>query len=213
MKTRMYGSRAMVFQVGLLVLAVWIALGAAQPVGAQTDSAAQASDPASVVDTFHAAGDDMEAALSLLTNDVVIELIPPPPNTTGVWKGKEGARAFFEWRNAQNIRRVRVGTANVSGNTIEGNVSVTSNTFKRLGLGAVAHIFRAEVQDGKLKYYFGQLAPFEQERVSAALLGAGQAQAQPAGMPRTGESGMLPLITALGVLMLAVGAGLRRRTA
>src|SRR6478672_8306037 len=87
-----------------LALAVGLVAMLAQAVGAQPAAAApasaQAADPVSVVDAFHAAGDDMDAALALLTDDVVIELSPPPPTTTGKWSGKEEARKFFEWRNA-----------------------------------------------------------------------------------------------------------------
>jgi hypothetical protein len=200
-----------------LALAIGLVMAAAATVGAPPSAAApaaaQASDPVAVVDAFHAAGDDIEAALALLTDDVLIELSPPPPNSTGKWSGKAEVRAFFEWRNANNIRRLRAGDAQVvsgaAGTTVSGNVGVDSNLFTRLGLGTVGHTFRAEVQDGKLKYYLGQLAPEEQKRVSEAL----RLAAQPAGMPRTGEPVALPLIFALGVLLLLVGSRLRRRIA
>jgi hypothetical protein len=168
-----------------------------------------------VVDAFHAAGDDIEAALALLTDDVVIELAPPPPNTTGKWSGKQEARAFFEWRNANNVRRVRSGDAGVVSEAgvykVDGLVAVDSNTFKRWGLAAVGHTFQAEVVDGKLKYYRGQITPEEAQRVAAARLAAEQAQAAPAGMPRTGGPLILPLIFAIGIVMLLSGAALRRR--
>jgi hypothetical protein len=160
----------------------------------------------------------MEAALALLTDDVVIELLPPPPNTPGVWKGKEGARAFFEWRNANNQKRMRAGDAQVTADTgrytVTGNVGVASDFFTKLGLGTVGHTFKAEVEDGKLKYYSGKLAPEEAPRVAEALRLANQpAASQPAGMPRTGEPVALPLLFALGMLLLAAGSRLRRRTA
>ena len=198
-------------QVWSLALAIGMALGLAQITGAHAGPLAQASDPTSVVDAFHAAGDDMEAALALLTEDVVIELRPAPPNTPGVWKGKEGARAFFEWRNANNIRRVRAGDANVAGDRVTGNVGVSSNTFTRLGLGTVGHTFEAQVQDGKLKSYLGQITPEEQTRVAAAILAAGQPQAPPAGMPSTGGPLILPFVFAIGMVFLTTGAALRRR--
>jgi hypothetical protein len=201
-------------KMGKLVLAVGLLLGIAWA----SPTYAQGSDPVSVVDAFHAAGDDMEAALALLTDDVVIELKPAPPNTTGIWTGKKEAQAFFEWRNANNIRRMREGSANVDGIRISGYMKVTSNTFDRLKLGAVAHIFQAEVVDGKLKYYRGQLAAEEQARVSAAFLAAQQASAeQPVGMPRTG-SPILPatiLLAGVGMMLtlFVVGVALRRRGA
>jgi len=198
-----------------LALAIGMALGLAQAAGAQTQTGP--SDPVAVVDAFHAVGDDMEAALALLTDDVVIELVPPPPNTTGIWKGKTEARAFFEWRNANNIRRERTGDAQVlssaAGYELTGNVGVTSDTFKRWGVGVVGHTFRAEVQDGKLKYYRGQIVAEEAQRVAAARLAFEQAQAQPAGMPRTGAPLLLPLILALGMALVTAGAALRRRKA
>lgn len=198
-------------------LCLGLVAGFAQPAGAQTatdaTTPAQANDVVAVVDAFHAAGDDIEAALALLTDDVVIELMPPPPNTPGIWRGKAEARAFFEWRNTNNIRRMRAGDAQVAGDaamqTVTGNVGVASDLFTRLGLGTVGHVFRAEVQDGKLKYYRGQITPEEGKRVAEAL----RLSAAPAGMPKTGEPVMLPLIFALGVLALAAGSRFRRRIA
>src|SRR6476661_3179505 len=133
-----------------LALAVGLVAMLAQAVGAQPAAAAttsaQASDPVSVVDAFHAAGDDMDSALALLTDDVVIELSPPPPGTTGKWVGKEEARKFFEWKQTQNQRRVRAGEAQVSsgpeGTIVTGNVGVDSDAFRKWGVGTVGHTFR-----------------------------------------------------------------------
>lgn len=163
----------------VLALVIGLVMGLAQAVVSRPTAAsvlAQASDPVAVVDAFHAAGDDIEAALALLTNDVVIELRPPPPNTTGKWTGKEEARKFFEWKNANNQDRMRAGDAQVEGNIIRGNVGVTSDIFTRLGLGTVGHTFQAEVVGGKLKAYLGQLDPKEQDRVTAAFRVAQQGQ-------------------------------------
>jgi hypothetical protein len=208
--------RPVAIQAWSLALVVMMAVGLAQAGGAQAAAAAstsaQASDAVSVVDAFHAAGDDIEAALALLTDDVVIDLCcPAPPNTPGVWKGKAEARAFFEWRNGIKMRRVRAGDAHVEGNNVSGNVGVASDTFTRLGLGTVGHTFQAQVVDGKLKYYRGQLAPEEQSRVAAAFRTAGLSGAQPTGMPRTGGPLLLPLVLAIGTLMLAAGTALRKR--
>jgi hypothetical protein len=215
MKTIKAMARSRNIRAWILALVMALALGLAQAAGVQPAAAApsaQATDPVSVVDAFHAAGDDIDAALALLTDDVVIELTPPPPGTPGKWSGKQGARAFFEWRNAGHQRRVREGAAQVTGNTVTGEVGVTSDTFKRLSLGTVRHTFQAEVVDGKLKYYHGALALSEQPRVTAAIAAAQQAQGQqPTGMPRTGGPLIVPFIFAIGMLILTVGAALRRR--
>src|SRR5436190_8961024 len=211
-------ARGLALAAGLVVVLA-LALAAGVQPAAAAPSSAQAVDPVSVVDAFHAAGDDIDAALALLTDDVVIELIPPPPNTTGKWTGKNEARAFFEWRNTQNIRRIRAGDAQVStdaaGTIVTGDVGVTSDTFRKWRVGTVGHTFRAVVQDGKLKSYLGQIRPDEAKRVTAARLAFEQSQAQPAqpiGMPKTGEPLIiLPSIFAVGVMMLMAGAVLRTR--
>ena len=199
-----------------LALAIGLGLGLAQVAGAQTQTGP--SDPVAVVDAFHAAGDDMEAALAILADDVVIDLTPPPPGTPGIWKGKTEARAFFEWRNANNIRRMREGDAHVVSSVagqyeVNGNVGVTSDLFRRWGVGVVGHTFRAEVQDGKLKSYAGRIQVEEAKRVAAARLAFEQSQGQPAGMPRTGGPLILPFILSIGIVMLAAGTALRRRKA
>lgn len=196
-----------------LALAVLVALGMAKTASAQTGGTLQQRDQISVVDAFHAAGDDIEAALALLTDDVEIRLEPPPPNTTGVWKGKVEARAFFEWRNAQNIRRIRVGVASVDQNSVLGRVNVFSNGFTALGLGSVGHTFEATLEGGKLKFYYGKLAPEELLRVNRARIAAGQLPIPTVGMPRTGDPVLAPLIMAVGILMLGLGYTLRRRRA
>jgi ketosteroid isomerase-like protein len=168
-----------------LALALWLvpalALAAGAKPAAAAPASAQATDPVAVVDAFHAAGDDMDAALALLTDDVVIELVPPPPNTTGKWTGKEEVKAFFEWKKSLNQNRERRGEAQVttdgSGSVVSGNIGVTSDAFKMWGLGPVAHTFRAIVENGKLKYYHGELAPEEVKRVNDARLAFQQAQA------------------------------------
>jgi hypothetical protein len=168
-----------------LALAIGLVMVLAQAAGLQPAAAAPASaqpaDPVAVVDAFHAAGDDIEAALALLTDDVVIELKPPPPNTPGIWKGKEEVRKFFEWRNANKQRRVRAGDAVVvsdaAGYKVSGNVGVDSEAFRKWGVGTVGHTFQAEVVNGKLKSYLGQIQPEEGKRVAAARLAYEQAQA------------------------------------
>lgn len=202
--------------------AIGLMMGIAQAAGVQPATAAPASaqaiDPVAVVDAFDAAGDDIEAALALLTDDVVIELLPPPPNTPGIWKGKEGAREFFKWKNSGGQRRMRAGDAVVvsdgAGFRVTGNVGVASDPFTRLGVGTVGHTFEAVVVDGKLKSYRGQITPEEAKRVAEARLAAERAQAAqpPAGMPRTGAPLILPLLTVIGMAILTAGVALRRRT-
>ena len=66
-------ARCLALAAGLVVVLA-LALAAGVQPAAAAPSSAQAVDPVSVVDAFHAAGDDIDAALALLTDDVVIEL-------------------------------------------------------------------------------------------------------------------------------------------
>ena len=59
---------------------------------------AQGTDPESVIRAIIDAQNakNIDAALALIADDTVITLIPPPPDSTGVFTGKEEIRGWWE---------------------------------------------------------------------------------------------------------------------
>ncbi len=170
---------------------------------------AQASDPVSVMEAFNNASTDPEVALQYLADDVTIRILPPPPGQSGVWKGMEEVRRYFEFVKAQNGRRELVGTWRVEGNRVSGTVMVTTRDFIAWGVEPVEHTIEAVVEDGKITAWTSIMSPAERERV-----GAVRAAHQPGAMPGTGAGGSAGIsggfaMLALGGLALALGLVLR----
>src|SRR5690242_16269224 len=115
----------------------WLALGLAlgQVPGAAAKPAPQAADPAAVADAYIAVTAlDPEARLNMVTDDVTLRIVPPPPGTTGVWSGKAQARDNFEFSKSQNVHEELVGSWQVTGDTAIGTVLVTVNDFRKWGV-------------------------------------------------------------------------------
>ncbi len=196
----------------LLALGLALVLGLVPVAAAQP--AQQAGAPAAVVDAYLAALGQPDAQINLVTDDVTLRIIPPPPGTPGVWSGKEQAAAFFAFSKGQNPHVERVGRWQVSGDHVSGTVLVLNNDFRKWQVGAVQHQYEFVVQDGKIQSWTGTMAPSERSRVRAAAQAYAAAHPAPAppGMPATGAPlGLLPLSIGLGLLLLTLGLGLRRR--
>ncbi len=168
---------------------------------------AQASDPASVADAFNKAALDPQAEIGMVTDDVMITVVPPPPGTQGVWSGKAQAQAFFEFVKGQNVHRELVSSWQVTGDKVTGTVMVTNNDFANWGVGAVQHQLAFVVQDGKIKSFTSIMAPSERARVMAAAQAyqAAHPVQAPAGMPKTGagdQAGRFQLWMLLTALFL-----------
>src|SRR4051794_15882310 len=174
--------------VGCLAVGLVLALGLVP--GAAAKPAPQASDPVAVVDAWLAASDPA-ALLNMVTDDVTLRIVPPPPGTPGVWSGKDQTRELFEFGRGQNGHVELVGSWQVTGNIVSGTVSgtvlVTVNDFRKSGVGAVQHQYDFVVQDGKIKSWTGTMAEFERPRVQAAAQAYAAAHPAPApvGMPTT----------------------------
>jgi ketosteroid isomerase-like protein len=138
---------------------------ALSPVGVS----AQTTDPVAVVDAFRAAlGNDVEAALALVADDAVVSIVPPPPNTSGMWAGKEQIRQYLDRSVTFNAVHERKGDARVEGDKVTMTVMVLNNDFRQWGIGAVEHTYDAVVQGGKIKSITITMAEAERDRVRAA---------------------------------------------
>jgi hypothetical protein len=171
-------------------------------------------DPASIMHDFSVThAQNAEAALDLLADDVTIRIIPPPPGQSGVWTGKEEARGFFGFVQAQDARRELQGEWQVDGNDVRGSVMVTARQLTEWGVAPVEHILEAVIEDGKIVSWTSTMTPEEQERVAAARDAAGVPQVPPQTGGPLDRFGVQATLLALGILALAVGFGLRTRFA
>jgi hypothetical protein len=197
-----------------LALGLALALGLVPVAAAQP--AQQAGDPAAVVDAYVAAFGHPEVQITMVTDDVTLQIVPPPPGTPGVWSGKAQAAGLFAFSKIQNSHAELVGNWQVTGDKVSGTVMVTTNDFRKYNVGAVQHQYDFVVQNGKIKSFTSTMALFERPRVQAAAqaYAAAHPVAAPPGMPTTGEpQALLPLLLATGMLLLTLGAALRRRKA
>lgn len=178
---------------------------------------AQAGDPASIVTAFNAAVLDPAAQMGMITDDVVIKIVPPPAGTTGVWTGKAEAQNFFAFVKGKNVHRELTGSWQVTGDTVTGTVIVTNNDFTAWNVGAVQHQLDFVVQGGKIKSFTTTMAPSERPRVMAAAQAyqAAHSGQAPTGMPQTGagnSTGMLlPAMLVIALVFLSAGTVVRRR--
>ena len=201
-----------------LTLTIAIAFGSGQA------AVAQSTDPASVMIAYARAfpGD---AALELFRDDAVVRIIPPLPNTSGVWTGKDEIRQLLQFAKSQNASMEIIGSPQVEGNKVTARTMNHSDLFRRLGVSPVEHAYEVVVEDGKIKSLMAAITPAEQARIAAARQAQSGQPSVPAtapapaagsiGMPRTGIVATLPLFgaAALSIVSIVAGVVLRRRSA
>jgi hypothetical protein len=166
---------------------------------------AQETDPLSVVEAWAQAMNayDIEAALSLLTDDAFIKLVPPPmEGHDGVFRGKEEIRAW--WERLYGLNSVgEVSDCQVDGETVTCMLTYTDDELKSIGIDSIDNEFLVVVQDGKLQTYTATMTSESTEEIQAAM----------ALLAETGgvnPARMLPLWLGVGgLLLLALGAGVR----
>src|SRR5688572_24393906 len=120
-----------------LVLALALAMGIAQSVGAQP------SDPASVLLAWEKVAfgstQDINAALALMTDDAVLTVLPPPPGLRSTWTGKGEIVQALQINKQLNVRRENVGSPRVEGNKVTVTAMVSNNNFIMWGVAPVEH--------------------------------------------------------------------------
>src|SRR4051794_5771060 len=92
---------------GLLALGLALMLGLVP--GAAAGPAQQTSDPAAVVNAYLAAMGHPDAQITLVTDEITLRIVPPPPGTPGVWSGKAQAAGLFAFTKSQNAHAELVG--------------------------------------------------------------------------------------------------------
>lgn len=179
-------------------------------------ASAQADDPVTVLTNFfNARAADANAALAMVTDDVVIQIVPAPPGTTGVWTGKQEVGMYLQFSQRQLISLERVGEPQVDGNKVTMTYMVYVNDFRMWGLGPVRHTFEGVVEGGKVKSLISSIVPEERQRVADAARAFAQSQGQaqaPAGMPRTGagQDALFQVLALVAALAAVAGLTVRR---
>ncbi len=164
---------------------------------------AQATDPKSVFDGFHAAvnAHDVDAALAFFADDGVVQFPnQPPPN---VFRGKTEIRAWLQGDADQHIQ-VKTEQVKVAGDTMTWIAKVDVDDVRPLGI-TIEGPAEAVIQGGKIKSFTFTLSDATLAKLQAA-------PAQPPALPRTGA---LPDLTWMLVLaglgIFSVGLAFRYR--
>jgi hypothetical protein len=179
-------------------------------------ASAQAGDPLTVFNNFiDWRASNPEAALGIVADDVVIQIVPAPPGTTGIWTGKQEVAMWLQFVKSQFISQELVGEPRIDGNKVSASYMLYVNDFRKWGIGSVRHTFEGVVEGGKIKTFTASIAPEERQRVADAAQAfarsQGQAQA-PAGMPRTGagQDALFQALALFGAMAAVAGLTVRR---
>jgi hypothetical protein len=175
----------------------------AGPLGLTIDTHAQAADPETVFNLFHAAvnAHDVDAALALFADDGVVQFPnQPPPN---VFRGAAEIRAWLQGDADQHIQ-VKTEQLKVAGDMLSWIAKVDTDDVRGLGI-TIEGPAEAVVQGGKIKSFTFTLSDATLAKLQAA-------PAQPPALPRTGA---LPDLTWMLVLaglgIFSVGLAFRYR--
>jgi hypothetical protein len=171
---------------------------------------AQTSGAGALLDAFLQTK-DVAAGEALFAGDATVRIVPPPPNTTGIWSGDEQIHSYLAFRLSKHVSHERIGDYVVSGDTAIGTFMVRNDDFDRLQVGAVRHTLEIVAEGGKIKSITSMVVPEERPRLAEAA--ARLAAAPPAGMPRTGSGDLIvyPIALLAALSVVGMGALLSRR--
>jgi hypothetical protein len=164
---------------------------------------AQEPDPMSIINAWVEAlnAGDIDAALSYLADDAVVQIVPPAPGTSGVFTGKGEVRGWYETVVGQN-GLTALSDCQVDGETVTCVNTYAEDSFRSLGIDTVVGEWVAVVQEGKLQSYTFTMS----DESLAALMTA----MTPPVMPETGGSAypICAIVTMLGALIGVGGLSL-----
>lgn len=154
-------------------LSVFLLLMLSMTIPAQAQSSTTPS-PETVIRDVHTALNqgDIEAALEMVADDAVEVLLPPPPDSTGIYVGKE---AIGEWWEVFNGRHGQVAFLDLHthGNTVTWLAIVTEDIFQELGMNQALFQGVGIVQNGLI-----QSLTWSMTEMSMAHLNAAQEEMQ-----------------------------------
>ncbi len=134
----------------LLVMVLFLSWHIADPLHAQDDSSAPASqDVESVVRAAGAAlsAGEAEVFAAYYANDAVYVALPPPPGTTGIFVGHD-AIADLATGVAERNLRVEFTDFHVHGDSATFTALITEDNFTAVGVAPIEFAGTATVQDG-----------------------------------------------------------------
>jgi len=164
---------------------------------------AQEPDPMSTINAWVEAlnAGDIDAALSHLADDAVVQIVPPAPGTSGIFTGKGEVRGWYETIVGQN-GVTALSDCQVDGETVTCVNNYAEDSFRSLGIDTVVGEWVAVVREGKLQSYTFTMS----DESLAALMAA----MTPPVMPETGGSAYptSAVVAILGALIGISGLGL-----
>jgi hypothetical protein len=178
-------ARLFAVTVSIVLLALPVALYAQEP------------DPMSIINAWVEAlnAGDIDAALSYLADDAVVQIVPSAPGTSGVFTGKGEVRGWYETIVGQN-GVTALSDCQVDGETVTCVNNYAEDSFRSLGIDIVVGEWVAVVREGKLQSYTFTMS----EESLAALMAA----MTPPVMPETGGSAY-PTSAAVAILGALIG--------
>lgn len=114
---------------------------------------AQETDPAKV---FNALADalnagDVDAAMTLYAPDAVLNIVPPPPGSTGTFTGLEEIRGWFEILVGMNFKCEGVEILQVEGDKVKLILKTSSDFARGLNIAFLEYMEENIIQEGKIK--------------------------------------------------------------
>jgi hypothetical protein len=184
-------ARVIVVTMSVVLLALPVALYAQEP------------DPMAIINAWVEAlnAGDIDAALSYLADDAVVQIVPPAPGTSGVFSGKGEIRGWYETVVGQHGVTV-LSDCQIDGETVTCVNTYAEDSFRSLGIDSVVGEWVAVVREGKLQSYTFTMS----DESLAALMAA----MTPPVMPETGGSAYptSAVVAILGALIGISGLGL-----
>ena len=134
----------------IMALALAVSLGACSP----------SPDPLSLVNAWAQAlnDGDVDKALSYLTEDAVVTIVPAPPGGNGIFTGQEQIQAWY-----QAIARAhgigKMANCKVAGDQVTCLDTYTDDDFTAMGVDFIQGEWVATLENGKFKGYTMTMTP------------------------------------------------------
>jgi hypothetical protein len=178
-------ARMIAVMMSVVLLALPVALYAQEP------------DPTPIINAWVEAlnAGEIDAALSYLADDAVVQIVPPAPGTSGIFTGKGEIRGWYETVVGQH-GVTTLSDCQVDGETVTCVNTYAEDSFRSLGIDSVVGEWVAVVREGKLQSYTFSMS----DESLAALMAA----MSPPVVPETGGSA-LPIHAVLAILGGLIG--------
>jgi ketosteroid isomerase-like protein len=127
-------------------------------------------NPAEVVAAVYAAvGEgDIESAVSMLADDAVLVLVPPPEGQDSTFVGKEKIGAWLEELASMNVR-FEFSDISVVGNTASMKLAFYGDFFENMGISPAEFDGAAVVQEGLWKSVSWVFTPEFRAKMETAI--------------------------------------------